>query len=346
MRKKQRVMLGTRVMVGLIVAALAMACGGASPWADEKGPADATAEEGVQLVEARKIWDQAPHNAFTGLLRHQDRWWCVFREGQAHVSPDGALRVISSTDGAAWESAALVTSRIEDLRDPKLTVTPGGRFMLSAAGALHEPMPYTHQSYVWFSEDGRSWGGAVPVADPGFWLWRVAWHKDACYGIGYECAGGETIRLYRSLDGRRFETLVENLYDLGGLSEASLIFEPDGTARCLLRRDPGSGLLGTSKPPYNYWQWRDVRRRIGGPCLLRLPDGRLLAAVRLYDGRVRTSLAWVSPKTGRLRECLTLPSGGDTSYAGLVWHNGLLWVSYYSSHEEKTAIYLANVILQ
>ena len=42
---------------------------------------------------------------------------------------------------------------------------------------------------------------------------------------------------------------------------------------------------------------------------------------------------------------LTLPSGGDTSYAGMVWHDGLLWVSYYSSHEGKTAIYLARVKL-
>ena len=42
---------------------------------------------------------------------------------------------------------------------------------------------------------------------------------------------------------------------------------------------------------------------------------------------------------------LTLPSGGDTSYAGLVLHKGLLWVSYYSSHEGKTRIYLAKVRL-
>jgi hypothetical protein len=40
---------------------------------------------------------------------------------------------------------------------------------------------------------------------------------------------------------------------------------------------------------------------------------------------------------------LTLPSGGDTSYAGMVWHDGVLWVSYYASHEGKTAIYLARV---
>jgi hypothetical protein len=40
---------------------------------------------------------------------------------------------------------------------------------------------------------------------------------------------------------------------------------------------------------------------------------------------------------------LRLPSGGDTSYPGLVWHDNLLWVSYYSSHEGKTNIYLAKV---
>ena len=35
--------------------------------------------------------------------------------------------------------------------------------------------------------------------------------------------------------------------------------------------------------------------------------------------------------------------GGDTSYPGLLWHDGVLWVSYYSSHEGKTSIYLARV---
>jgi hypothetical protein len=79
--------------------------------------------------------------------------------------------------------------------------------------------------------------------------------------------------------------------------------------------------------------------------MLRLPDGRLLAAVRLYDGRTRTSLCWVDRASGRLEEALVLPSGGDSSYPGLVWHDGLLWVSYYSSHEGKSSIYLAKVKL-
>src|SRR5688572_24160679 len=86
----------------------------------------ASADENLKKVQVRKIWDQAPHNAFTDLVRFQDRWFCVFREGQGHVSPDGALRVIASADGEKWESAALITSPNSDLRDAKITVTPKG----------------------------------------------------------------------------------------------------------------------------------------------------------------------------------------------------------------------------
>ena len=64
----------------------------------------AHAEDSIKLVEVKKIWDRAPHNAFTDLIRFQDRWFCVFREGKNHVSPDGALRVLTSPDGVKWES--------------------------------------------------------------------------------------------------------------------------------------------------------------------------------------------------------------------------------------------------
>ena len=77
--------------------------------------------------------------------------------------------------------------------------------------------------------------------------------------------------------------------------------------------------------------------------MLQLPDGRIVAAVRLHDGGPHTSLAWIDAAKGRLTEFLKLPSGGDTSYAGMVWRDELLWVSYYSSHEGKTSIYLAKV---
>ncbi|MGA1238945.1 MAG: Gfo/Idh/MocA family protein, partial [Limisphaerales bacterium] len=53
----------------------------------------------VRLLRSRKIWDGAPHNAFTDLVRHGGRFYCVFREGEGHVSPGGAVRVLASEDG-------------------------------------------------------------------------------------------------------------------------------------------------------------------------------------------------------------------------------------------------------
>jgi hypothetical protein len=298
----------------------------------------------VELLDCRKIWDKAPHNAFTDLVRVNDRWYCVFREGQAHVSPDGALRVISSSDGEQWESAARITSKTSDLRDAKITVKPDGKLMLSGAEALHDTSKHTHQSLSWFSENGRDWSKAHKIGDPDFWLWRTTWHKGTAYSIGYGCRdNNQFVRLYKSADGKKFDTLVERLHGEGYPNEHSFVFLDDDTCYCLLRRDgnPANGLLGISHPPYTKWEWKDLGARIGGPHMIRLPDGRFIAAVRLYDEKQRTSLCWIDPAAGTMKEALALPSGGDTSYAGLVWHENVLWVSYYSSHEAKTSIYLA-----
>jgi hypothetical protein len=104
-------------------------------------------------------------------------------------------------------------------------------------------------------------------------------------------------------------------------------------------------MVGTAPPPCTKWSWKDLNVRIGGPNFIAVPRGRFVAAVRLLDNRQRTALCWLDARAGTLREFLALPSGGDTSYAGLVWHKGELWISYYSSHEGKACIYLARVKL-
>jgi hypothetical protein len=298
------------------------------------------------LVSVRKIWDAAPHNAFTDLIRFRDQGLCVFREGQDHVSPDGALRVIRSRDGATWESAALIQSQHSDLRDAKICLTPEGELMLSGAEALHDRSQHTHQSLAWFSRDGEHWSEPVKIGDPDYWLWRTTWHDGTAYAIGYGCRkDNQNLRLYLSKDGRKFDTLVTTMHDQGYPNETSIVFHKSGVAWCLVRRDaPGAnGLLAIARPPYTQWEWKDLGQRLGGPHMIQIPDGRLVAAVRLYDTRVRTGLCWIDPDQGTMREFLTLPSGGDNSYPGLVWHEGHLWISYYSSHEGKSSIYLAKV---
>lgn len=302
---------------------------------------------GAELIGVERIWDQAPHSAFTDLVRWRDRWFCAFREGEGHVSPDGAIRILTSVDGTSWTSAARVAVPKGDLRDPKLAVAAGGGLQLSAASALRAPDPSRHQTLAWFSEDGAAWGEPIAIGEPDWWLWRIAWHAGAAYGVGYPTAGGRGVRFYRSAEGRKFETAATDLFPVGEPNETSLVFLDGGECVCLLRRDDpgGNGQLGRAKPPYTEWTWKDIGVRIGGPHFIRLADGRLAAAVRLHEPEVRTALGWIDAASGRFGEFLALPSGGDTSYAGLVEHGGLLWVSYYSSHQGKTSIYLARVKL-
>ena len=304
----------------------------------------------AEILDVRRISNEAGHSAFTDLVRFQDRWFLCFREGAGHVAPDGALRVLTSTDGEDWETAARITSKTGDLRDPKLSVTPDGRLMLAGVSALHPPSPIKHQSMVWFSEDGRKWTEGKSIGEPNVWIWRPAWHDGAAYGVGYATGGGARFtRLYKSRDGVDYAPIVLTLFDRGFPNESTLRFLPDGTALCLMRRDgkgaEGTNQLGRAKPPYTEWTWKDLGMHLGGPALIQLPDGRLLAGGRSHVGKAHTALAWLDPEAGTLTEFLTLPSGGDTSYPGLVWRDGVLWVSYYSSHEGKTAVYLARVKL-
>src|SRR5215207_4000837 len=141
----------------------------------------------LELVgEVKKIWDAGKHNAFTDLIRFKDRWYCTFREGDAHVGGDGKLRVLESADGKAWASAALIGEKGIDLRDPKLSITPDNRLMIVGGGSVYEGKKLLgRQPRVTFSKDGKEWTPPARTLTEGEWLWRVTWHKGKAYGVSY-----------------------------------------------------------------------------------------------------------------------------------------------------------------
>ena len=308
----------------------------------------------VELVEVNKIWDKAPHSAFTDLARWNERFYCAFREGRGHVSTDGRIRILQSKDGNDWESAALVTLEGYDLRDAHLSVTPDDRLMLlgGAAPRKQDNQGAPTGTFVSFSEDGKSWTKPQIVVEPGRWLWCVTWHKGKAYGVSY--AAGERmpyLELLVSENGTEYRCHVDKLYGAGYPTEVTLRFDTDDTCYALVRRDrrgeeASSALLGVSEPGYKKWQWHDLGEGFngfGGPNFIRIAGGHWIGAGRMHDGGVHTALTYVDVTKGTMTKLLKLPSDRDTSYPGLVWYEGMLYVSYYSGHEGKTSIYLAKL---
>ncbi|UCE48789.1 MAG: hypothetical protein JSW47_01315 [Phycisphaerales bacterium] len=316
--------------------------------------ADATVTS--EIVEVKKIWDQAPHNAFTDLIRWNGRFYCAFREGRGHACTDGKIRVLESKDADTWTAAALISLEGCDLRDPHVSITPDNRLMLvgGVAARKKDNQSTPTGAFVSFSTDGIKWTEPRTVTKPGRWLWRVTWNKAKAYGVTYGVGeDGPYIDLRTSSDGVSYRRHVPKLFAEGRPTEVTLRFGADSTCYALVRRDkwrdePRSAVLGVSKPDYTEWRWHDLGKSFngfGGPNFIGIPGGHWIAAGRMFDGGVHTALTYFDVDAGTMSKLIRLPSGGDTSYPGLVWHNKTLYVSYYSSHEAKTSIYLAKVKL-
>lgn len=147
----------------------------------------AAAPSTVELIQVKKIWDEAPHCAFTDLTFWQGKFYCAFREGRRHVSTDGKLRVLTSPDGDSWQSATLLELAGYDLRDAGLSTMRDGRLMLLGGAAprkMDNELAPTG-TFVSFSDDGESWTEPRIIVSPGRWLWRVTWHDGAAYGVAY-----------------------------------------------------------------------------------------------------------------------------------------------------------------
>ena len=315
-------------------------------------------------VTVSKIWDKGKHNAFTDLIRFNNAFYLSFREGESHVGGEnnGKVRILKSKDGEKWESVALLAMEGLDLRDPKLSVTPNKQVMVIMAGAVFEngaikelfPMvSFSDKPGTEFSQPERS------VLDPAItpskdWIWRVTWHKGIGYGIDYqlkENAGDRKllkkdawlIYLMKTKDGKSFEK-VSRLEVEGLPNEATVRFDENNNALVLIRREQGDmmGVLAKSSFPYTDWEYTKLDFRLGGPNFLFLNDKQLVMGTRIYEPKTSTGI-FVTDLKGNVRKRIELPSGGDTSYPGMVVYNGKLWVSYYASHEGKTSIYLAQI---
>lgn len=294
----------------------------------------------AEIISVERIWNEAPHNAFTSLTRYKGSWYCAFREGENHVGTDGKIRVLVSRIGKTWKSAALFEREGIDLRDPSLVITPDNTLMLHIGASIYKEGKHLgYKPAVVFTDNGKKWSDFHDLDFNNKWPWHPFCNGLEIFIVAY----GNVPSLYKSKDGRQYEWICDfKLEDFA--NEASLYQSDNDTLMVLIRRDRGNrhAFIGKAVSPFAEWQWKECDYFVGGPAVIVLPDGRILGSGRSFiDGEAKTVIATVSDEG--FKPVLILPSGGDCSYPGMVWYKNKLWISYYSSHEGKTSIYLAKV---
>lgn len=305
-----------------------------------------------ELIENKRIWSRGGHNAFTDIILFNDYIYVAFREASCcHFSEDGRIRILRSKDTKNWENISELNIPTKDIRDPKFSICPSNTLCIHASARernIAGITRYTYRSYVWNSENGTNWSDAQPILDSHYWLWRVRWDKEInqAYGFSYKTGGNNYLSLHSSHDGIDFYTKKYKIFDDDWPNETDLVFINDSTAISLVRRSPNSNsIIGLSRKPYVEWRWEELNEKIASPNLLLLPDNRIIAGVRYLEPSARTSISLINPVEKKITEILQLPSGGDNGYPGMILQDDTLLISYYSSHEQRTSIYLAKVKL-
>ncbi len=296
-------------------------------------------------VHTRRIWQGAPHCAFTDLVLFEGRWLCCFRESDAHaLGRLGVIRILESRDGEAWQSAHVFADPGYDLRDPHFSQPGDGRLMMNFTGRTQVNGLYEDVlSFAAFSRDGVAWSDAVPIEADGYWIWQVRWHEGTAYSWARKIVEGLPYGFFRSADGIHWERLIA----MDGGNETAITVLPDGRLMAFRRRNDAE--VGISSAPFLDWEWTPQGRYAGGPGLLVLSSGRVLAGCRYHrpnmprEEKSYFALSLVDLDQLSLLPVIDFQGGRDCGYPGMVEHGGEIWVSHYAGSKTESAIYLSRV---
>lgn len=312
------------------------------------------------LTEAKNfkfktVWNKSSFNAFTDLIYYNNVYYCAFREAKTHVSYDGKLRIVTSNDGNAWNSFALLAENKTDLRDPHFYIDNNG-FLCIGANARKEDG--SRQSLIFKLKNGSFTQPDVMDVDNDYYLWSFSNFKDSVYSIGYNVnqpcynSNGLNTKLKISFFNNRdincvnFKEIHTNNWINESFvcpSEASIVFTQDSNLITIVRDQDimGYSHIGIAKYPFNKWEWKKFPYYIRGPKLALLPDGRLfLSGASLIDVH-KTYYTILNPaKDFAIDKMETLPSDGDSGYPGVIVKKDSVLYSYYSSHEGNARVYI------
>jgi hypothetical protein len=330
-------------------------------------PAPAAEPPAVRVVNVRRAFHNGEHNAFTDLVRFQNRLYLTFRScPDGHmVFPTASIIIMASdNDGQDWQQVHRFSVAKRDTRDPHFLVFRDRLFVYTGTWYCGDGPPKQrdlneHLGYAAWTSDGSEWHSPVMLEGTyGHYIWRAATYGGKAYLCGRRKR--EFVRIATPEDDPAVQSAIlesddglvfryKALFQEEFGDETAFLFEPDGALVAIARTGGGRNAQLVRAASLEQPVTRvDLGQPIGGP-LLRKWDGRYLVGGRKTSGgSPKTTLFWLVREL--LHEAAELPSGGDNSYPGLVELGpGQALLSYYSSHERDddghpiTAIYLAEL---
>jgi hypothetical protein len=292
----------------------------------------------LRVTKVNKVFSNGIHNAFPSIIRFGDFNYISFRSAANHLSFDGKITVIRSSNLADWEQVASLQINNCDLRDPAMTVKEGQLWIYVG---LRKENVFKRETLAYASKDGMNFSQQTLTGIPeGYWLWDIVEFKNTLYASAYtrdeEGLARQKTCFFSSNDGAVFSPL-SNAPAPGG--EASIDFSLDGIMYVLLRDDSNGSLphLAISRAPYKEFDsCKTLPLRLQGPKLKRMNNASVIIG-RDWDEPGRRNLRTdihILEDNRILKFVSTLPSGGDTSYAS--WLDiapGKAMLVYYSAHE-------------
>ncbi len=321
----------------------------------------------VEVQNIRRVFHNGEHNAFTDMICFNGRYYLTFRScPDGHmVHPTARVIVLVSDDLKSWDEIHRFSVKHRDTRDPHFLAFKGKLYIYtgtwySGATTLDRDKYdlNQHLGYAVWSDDGESWSDPMLLEGTfGHYIWRAAASGDTAWLCGrrkidYDMtAKGEgpeiTSLMLESSDGLNWRKRA--VFQPTGGDETAFQFDDDGNVTAIARghgKDPAQVLRAA--PPWTDWQRTKLDRYIGGPLLANWGERQVVGGRELTDAGSRTSMYWLNGNS--LQKFAELPSGGDTSYPGLIaLDSNHAVMSWYSSHEKNdegqtiTAIYMAEL---
>ena len=299
----------------------------------------------VKPIEARKVFTNGKHNAFTAMRRFKGELYLAFRAGDAHNSPTADVLVLKSKDGREWKETHRFDFAKDD-RDPQMVVTEQRLF-------LYCPSMNGKELTTWlkYTDDGATWSGPIKIYEPQFILWKPCLHNGTFYAAAHkkdESSGGKgrEVHFVKSADGIKWEK-ISTIRAGNWESETTMFFEGDH-AIAFLRQKYGSpqAQVLESDPPYVEWKSRDAGvPHFSGHSIHTFKGVTYLLSRITKPGKAFGSMIYTFAN-GKLTPYCELPASGDCAYLEAVEDGPNMLVSYYSTHEGTTDVYLAVVPLK